>query len=85
MTVIKNVRKGFYLKGRPSAYKASDAAYVTGGNRGFVLSALPSAYPRTAPQKRVAGVAAECGIRKGISKAALQKAMVECVGPKMRK
>jgi len=30
-------------------------------------------------------VAKKCGIRKGMSKADLQRAMVECVGPEMRK
>ena len=85
MVVIKNVGKGFYLKSRPKSYKARDAAYSTGGNKGWVLSSLPRAYPRTSQQKKVAGIASECGIHKGISKAELQKKMVECVGPKMRK
>jgi len=85
MAVLKNLAKGFYIKGRPSAYKASDAAYTTGGNRGWVIAALPSKYPRTSQQKKVAEVAAACGIKKGIGKSALQKAMTDCVGPKMRK
>ncbi len=84
MTVIKNVRKGFYLKSRPKAYKARDAAFTVGGNRGFVLASLPREYPTTSQQRKVRDVAATCGIRKGMSKADLQRAMVECVGPKMR-
>lgn len=72
-------------KRRPKAYKARDAAYVTGGNRGFYVAGLPRKYPRTPQQKRVASVAAECGIHKGITKRELQEKMVACVGPKMRK
>jgi hypothetical protein len=83
MAVIKSLGKAFYLKARPAAYKASDAAYTVGGNRGFVLASLPRNYPRTSQQKKVANIARECGIHKGISKSALQKAMVDCVGPKM--
>lgn len=85
MTVIENVRKFFYVKSRPKSYKASDAAYTVGGNKGAVLAAYPRDYPRNAPQKKVARVADECGIKKGISKSELQKKMVDCVGPKMRK
>jgi len=72
------------LKRRPKAYKASDAAYPTGGNKGGYIAWLPRPYPRTSQQRKVASIAAACGIRKGMSKADLQRAMVECVGPKMR-
>jgi hypothetical protein len=72
-------------KRRPRAYKARDAAYVTGGNNGYYIASLPRPYPRTSQQQKVARVADECGIEKGISKAKLQEAMVSCVGPKMRK
>lgn len=85
MTVFENVRKFFYVKSRPRRYKAKDAAYEVGGKRGIVLAALPSDYPMTPQQRRVAEIARECGIKPGISKAELQKAMKECVGPKMRK
>ena len=84
MTVIKNLNKGFYLKSRPSAYKASDAAYSTGGNRGWVIASLPRKYPITSQQKKVRDIAKACGIRPGIKKSDLQKIMTECVGPKMR-
>lgn len=72
-------------KSRPNRYKARDAAYPTGGNTGYYIAALPKPYPKNAPQKRVSEVAAKCGIKKGMSKSELQKAMVECVGPNMRK
>lgn len=72
-------------KHRPKAYKARDAAYPTGGNHGYYIAALPRPYPKTPQQQKVSRVADECGIKRGISKADLQKAMVDCVGPKMRK
>lgn len=72
-------------KRRPSSYKARDAAYPTGGNRGYYIAALPRPYPRTSQQQKVARVADECGIKKGMTKSALQNAMVDCVGPKMRR
>ena len=73
------------LKRRPSAYKARDAAYAVGGNNGYYIAALPRPYPKTPQQAKVARIADECNIKKGISKSALQTAMVDCVGPKMRK
>jgi hypothetical protein len=72
-------------KRRPRAYKARDAAYTVGGNNGYYIAARPKPYPRTAQQAKVARVADECGIHKGIKKADLQTKMAECVGPKMRK
>lgn len=72
-------------KRRPKAYKARDAAYTVGGQDGYYIAALPRDYPRTLQQQKVARVADECGIHKGISKADLQRKMVDCVGPKMRK
>lgn len=84
MVVVKNLSAIGYVKRRPKAYKASDAAYTVGGNKGFVLAAYPGDYPLTSQQKKVRDVASGCGIHKGISKAALQKAMVDCVGPKMK-
>lgn len=72
-------------KRRPSTYKARDAYCTTGGNNGFYIAALPRPYPKTTQQRKVSTVAADCGIKKGISKSDLQKAMIDCVGPKMRK
>lgn len=71
-------------KRRPKQYKARDAAYPTGGNRGFYIASLPRPYPMTRQQAKVKDVARDCGISKGIAKADLQRKMVECVGPKMR-
>lgn len=85
MTVFENVRKFFYVKSRPGAYKARDAAYIVGGNRGVVLSSLPSDYPLTSQQAKVQSVAKDCGIAPGVSKAELQRKMKDCVGPKMRR
>ncbi len=72
-------------KRRPSVYKARDAAFATGGNNGFYIAALPRPYPMTSQQRKVKNVAVDCGIARGISKADLQRKMVDCVGPKMRK
>jgi hypothetical protein len=66
-------------------YKASDAAYPVGGNKGFYIAALPRDYPLTPQQKKVRNVASECGIKPGISKSELQKKMKDCVSPKMKK
>jgi len=73
------------LKRRPARYKASGAAYPTGGNRGGYIAWLPRQYPMTSQQRKVANAAHECGIKPGMSKADLQAKMVDCVGPKMRK
>ena len=72
-------------KRRPKAYKARDAAYIVGGNRGYYIASLPRAYPATPQQNKVKRVAAECGIKPGISKADLQHKMKDCVSEKMRK
>lgn len=72
-------------KRRPSAYKARDAYCSTGGNNGYYIAALPKPYPKTSQQQKVSRVAAECNIHKGMTKADLQKQMIDCVGPKMRK
>lgn len=72
-------------KRRPSVYKARDAAYAVGGNNGYYIAARPKPYPMTRQQAKVKSVAHDCGIKKGVSKAELQKQMVDCVGPKMRR
>jgi len=77
--------RGIVIKNRPGPYKAKDAAYRVGGNRGFFVALPPSKYPLTAPQRKVKEVAEKCGIKSGISKAELQKKMKDCVGPAMRK
>jgi hypothetical protein len=63
----------------PKAYKARDAAYATGGNRGYYIAALPRDYPLTSQQKKVRDAAHGCGIKPGISKADLQRAMKDCI------
>lgn len=72
-------------KRRPKSYKARDAAYPVGGNKGYYIAALPRDYPLTPQQKKVKNVAEECGIKPGISKADLQTKMKSCVSAKMRK
>jgi hypothetical protein len=72
-------------KRRPKPYKARDAAYQVGGNRGYYIASLPRPYPMTSQQRKVANVADECGIKPGISKSDLMSKMKSCVGPKMRK
>ena len=84
MVVLQNL-SGYYIKARPKAYKAKDAAFTVGGNAGFVLAKRPRDYPMTAQQRKVRDAAKGCGIKHGMSKAELQKAMVDCVGPKLRK
>ena len=74
-----------YKKRRPKRYTAKDAAYATGGHKGGYIAFLPGEYPITSQQALVRKVARECGIKPGIKKAELQKAMVDCVGPKMAK
>ncbi len=83
--IVKSLSSVAYLKSRPKRYKAKDAAYAVGGNGGAVIAMRPGPYPLTSQQRRVKDVASKCGIKPGISKAALQKAMVDCVGPAMRK
>lgn len=76
---------GFYLKSRPKAYKARDAAYQVGGNPGFVLAKRPTFRKLTAQQARIKAIAEQCGIKAGISKAELQRKMKDCVGPSLRR
>lgn len=69
----------FVKRRRPKAYKASDAAYPVGGNAGIYIAAFPRAYPKTSQQKKIGEAARACGIKKGIKKAELQRAMKECI------
>lgn len=72
-------------KRRPKAYRAVDAPYQVGGNRGYYIAALPRPYPLTPQQRKVREVAATCGISKGISKRDLMTAMKDCVSKRMRR
>jgi len=83
MALIKSIGGVFSLRKRPRPYKAIDAAFQTGGNKGFYLASYPRAYPATPQQQKIKRVAQECGLRKGMSKRDLQTAMVECIKPKM--
>jgi len=84
--IIKGIT-GIFVgpKRRPKQYRAVDAPYVVGGNAGFYIASRPRPYPRTMQQRKVANVASECGIRKGMDKRSLMTAMTDCVGPRMRK
>lgn len=74
--------RNFVIKRRPRSYKARDAAYAVGGNSGLYIASFPRDYPKTPQQKRVGDAARACGIRKGISKADLMRAMKECIPTK---
>lgn len=84
MPVFENMTDFFYPKTRPDEYKAEDAAYAVGGNKGGgVLASYPSDYPKTPQQEAVGKIAKACGIKKGIDKADLQRKQEDCVGPAM--
>ena len=55
-----------------------------GGKFGLVVSLRPKSYEMTPQQFKLKEVIKECGIKKGMTKAELQNAMVDCVGVKMR-
>ena len=57
----KALMKGFYIRSAPSG--------------GYSFAARPGKYPMTSQQKKIKGYAAECGIKKGISKSELQEGM----------
>jgi len=84
--IIKGIT-GIFVgpKRRPKPYRAVDAPYPVGGNAGFYIASRPRPYPLTSQQRRVRDTARECGIHKGIAKRELMNAMVECVGPHMRR
>jgi len=70
-------------KRRPAPHRLEHI--LTRQNSGFYVARLPRPYPLNAPQRRVRDVAKSCDIHKGISRSALVHAMIECVGPHMRK
>lgn len=77
--IVKSLSSIAYLKSRPKRYKASDAAYAVGGNGGAVIAMRPGPYPKTPQQKKIGDAARACGIKAGMKKAELQKAMKECI------
>ena len=83
--IVKSLSGIFFPKRRPKQYRAVDAPYAVGGNKGYYIASFPRAYPISGPQRKVKNVATECGIHSGISKRELMTAMKECVGPRMRR
>lgn len=77
------IARGLVKKNRPRAYQ-SDGMTV-GGHKGIIIVNAPRPYPRTSQQRKVANVASECGIKKGINRRELRQKMIDCVGPKLRK
>lgn len=80
--IVKSLQ-GFYLKTRPKSHRLE--GITTRSHAGFVFARLPKAYPMTPQQRKVRDVARSCGIQKGISRGALVRAMIDCVGPAMRR
>lgn len=78
--IITNVKKFGYFKSRPGPHRLEGIRTTQHG--GMVLSAYPKDYPKTSQQKRVGDAARACGIKKGISRAALVTAMVDCIPSK---
>jgi len=70
-------------KSRPAPHRLEHI--LTRQHSGFYLARLPRDYPLTPQQRKVRDVAKSCGIHKGISRGTLVKAMIDCVGDKMRK
>lgn len=66
----KTLMSGFYIRRAPSG--------------GYSIAAKPEKYPATAQQKLVKKYAADCGIKKGISKNELQTGM-QCMKEKFNK
>jgi len=57
----------------------SGTPYTVGGKKGVILVNYPRPYPKTTQQKKIGDAARACGIKRGISRADLVKAMVECI------
>jgi len=76
---VKISLSSFVRRNLPKRYKARDAPYAVGGNKGIYIAAYPRPYRKTAQQRRIEEAARACGIRKGITKSALMTAMKECI------
>ena len=83
--IVKSLSGIMSPRRRPKQYRAHDAPYAVGGNKGWYMSSFPRAYPVTSQQRKVKDVASACSIRSGMSKSALMTAMKECVGPRMKR
>ena len=75
--MILKSASGYYLKSRPRPHRLE--GITTKQHAGFVLSRLPKPYPLNGPQKRVREAARACGIKTGMSRAALVTAMRTCI------
>lgn len=51
----------------------------SGGNKGYQLKRRPRRYPRLPQQQKFLDALEFCGISKGMSKADLQRKMVNCI------
>ena len=51
----------------------------SGGHRGLLLRLRPKRYLRTSQQQKMTDALNSCGIKKGITKFELMKAMKECI------
>ena len=83
--IVKSLAGIMSPRRRPKAYRAVDAPYQVGGNKGWYMSSFPRAYPITSQQRKVREAARECGIHKGIAKRELMTAMKECIPGRMRR
>ena len=82
--IIKSL-SGLYTvpKHRPKPHRLE--GITTRQHSGWYMASLPRKYPLTSQQRRVRDVAKSCGIHKGMTRGSLVKAMVDCVGPTLRK
>jgi len=70
-------------KVRPAPHRLE--SILTRQHSGYYIARLPRDYPLTPQQKAVRDVARSCGIHKGMKRGPLVTAMIQCVGPKLRK
>ena len=77
--IVKSLSGIMSPRRRPKQYRAADAPYAVGGNKGWYMSSFPRAYPITRQQQRVKDAAKACGLRKGMSKRDAMTAMKECI------
>ena len=77
--IVKSLSGIMSPRRRPKQYRAADAPYAVGGNKGWYLSSFPRAYPITSQQRKVKEAAKACGIKSGISKADLMTKMKDCI------
>ena len=81
--IIKNFRTVGYLKSRPKAHKLE--GITTKQHAGMVIASNPKPYKINSAQLKVRAAARDCGIKKGMSRAALVTAMRTCIPGKFGK